>query len=92
MKKEEDVLSEVINELQPSANTTGEIDWDICIEAMKRFANQSNNIDWKKLEYEFYEQCTDKTFSSCNGTPEFILKPYLAFAWLKRKIEDNLKS
>lgn len=38
MEKAEKILSEVINELQPSANTTREIEWDTCIEAMKRFA------------------------------------------------------
>jgi len=40
MEKTEQTLRDVINELQPSANITGEIDWDTCIEAMKRFGKQ----------------------------------------------------
>lgn len=38
MTEAEKVLTQVIYEFQPSAKITGDIEWDTCIEAMKRFA------------------------------------------------------
>ncbi len=38
MENSETILREVIDELQPGGNASGEIEFDTCIEAMKRFA------------------------------------------------------
>lgn len=38
MIKSDEILNAVVNELQPGGCASGEIDWDTCIEAMKRYA------------------------------------------------------
>ncbi len=52
MKTSEDILTEVINELQPSANMSGEIGWDTCIVAMgeKAEINSTSFLWWLRNE------------------------------------------
>lgn len=38
MDQIESILHKVINELQPGGCASGEIEWDTCLEAMKRYA------------------------------------------------------